>query len=69
MTVSIHTHLDSAIIHIPEVSPLVGKEVRIIIVEEPALRPARDLSALDRVAGTIDLDTQAIDDLRSRSIL
>jgi len=46
----------------------VGKDVRIIIVEEPANRRPRDLSALDRLAGKIDLDYDAIDDLRRRSV-
>ncbi len=69
MTVSIRRHLDSATIHLPEAAPLVGKDVRIIVVEEPVVRPPRDLSALDRLAGKIDLDYEAIDDLRLRSML
>ena len=68
MTVSVHTHLRSSTIHVPEAEALVGKEVRIIMVEEPSPRPPRDLSALDRLAGKIDLDYDAIDDLRRRSI-
>jgi hypothetical protein len=69
MTVSIHTHLHSETIHLPEVAPLVGKDVRIIVVEEPANRPPRDLSLLDRLAGTIDLDFDSIEDLRRRSTI
>ena len=68
MTVSIHTHLRSETIHLPEAAALVGKEVRIIVVEEPSPRPPRDLSALDRLAGKIDLDYEAIEDLRRRSV-
>ncbi len=68
MTVSIHTHLRSETIHLPEAAALVGKDVRIIVVEEPANRPPRDLSALDRLAGKIDLDYDAIEDLRRRSV-
>ena len=68
MTVSIHTHLHSDTIHIPEAAALVGKDVRIIVVEEPAARPRRNLSALDHLAGKIDLDFEAIDDLRRRSV-
>jgi hypothetical protein len=67
MTVSIHTHLNSETIHLPEAAGLVGTNVRIIVVEEPIGRPQRDLSALNRLAGKIDLDYQAIDDLRLRS--
>jgi hypothetical protein len=68
MTISIHKHLDSSTIHLPEATPLVGKDVRILLIEEPINRPRRDLSALDRLAGKIDLDYQAIDDLRCRSV-
>jgi hypothetical protein len=68
MTVSIHTHLHSDTIHLPEAAALVGKDVRIIVVEEPLNRPRHDLSALDRLAGKIDLDFDAIEDLRRRSI-
>lgn len=68
MTVSIHTHLRSETIHLPEVASLVGKHVRIIVVEESAPRPPRDLAALDRLAGKIDLDYEAIEDMRRRSV-
>ena len=68
MTISIHTHLRSETIHLPEAAGLVGKDVRIIVVEEAANRPPRDLSALDRLAGKIDLDYEAIDELRRRSV-
>lgn len=67
--VSIHKHLSSETIHLPEVAPLVGKDVRIIVVEEPAPREPRDLSALDKLAGKIDLDYEAIEDLRRRSVI
>lgn len=69
MAVSVHTHLRSETIHLPEAAGLVGKDVRIIVVEEPINRPPRDLSALDRLAGKIDLDYDAIEDLRRRSAL
>ena len=68
MTVSFHTHLRSETVHLPQAAALVGKDVRIIIVEEPTNRGPRDLSALDRLAGKIDLDYDAIDDLRRRSV-
>ncbi len=65
--VSIRKHLDSDTIHLPEAASLVGKDVRIIVVEDPAPREPRDLSPLDRLAGKIDLDSDAIEDLRRRS--
>jgi len=68
MTVSIHTHLHSDTIHIPEAAGLVGKDVRIILMVESTSTTPRDLSALDRLAGKIDLDFQAIDELRRRSV-
>ncbi len=68
MTISIHRHLSSDTIHLPEAAALVGKDVRIIVVEEPTKRPSPDLSALDRLAGKIDLDYEAIESLRRRSV-
>lgn len=65
--VSIHTHLHSETVHLPEAASMVGKDVRIIVVEEPLARAPRDLSALDLLAGKIDLDYDAIEDLRRRS--
>ena len=64
--VSIRKHLSSETIHLPEAAALVGKDVHIIIVEEPSPRQPRDLSELDRLAGKIDLDYEAIEDLRRR---
>jgi hypothetical protein len=43
MTISIHTHLRSDTIHLPEAAGLVGKDVRIIVMEEPANQTPRDL--------------------------
>lgn len=67
MTVSVHRHLESATLELPEAAGLIGKDVRVIIVEEPSADRRVDLSALDRLAGKIDLDFDAIDDLRQRS--
>jgi hypothetical protein len=69
MTVSIRTHLRSSTVELPEAEALIGKDVRITIVEEPANAPARELASLDRLAGKIDLDFDAVDDLRRRSSL
>ena len=52
---------------LPEAAGLIGKDVRVIIVEEPSADQRVDLSALDRLAGKIDMDFDAIDDLRQRS--
>jgi hypothetical protein len=70
MTVSIRKHLDSDTIHLPEAQGLIGKDVRIILIEEPdGQSKCPDFSALDRVAGNIDLDYQAIEDLRKISMI
>ena len=61
MTVSIRTHLLSETLNLPEAAALIGKDMRIIVVEEPEERGPRDLSALDRLAGKIDLDYEAIE--------
>ena len=68
MTLSIHKHLHSATIDLPEAASLVGKDVHIIVIEEPSGSTPRDLSALDRLAGRINLDYEAIDALRKRSV-
>ena len=68
MTISIHTHLTSDTIHLPEAAGLVGKDVRIIVVEEPKNTVPRDMSAWDCLAGKIDLDYDAIEELRRRSV-
>jgi hypothetical protein len=64
MTISFHTNLRSETIRLHDAAGLVGKDVRIIVVEEPANRRPADLSALDKLAGRIDLDYDAIKDLR-----
>jgi hypothetical protein len=69
MTVSVHTHLRSETIHLPEAAPLIGKDVRIIVVEEPQERPKRDFSVLRSLAGQLDLDYEAIEELRKRSLI
>ncbi|MBC7784706.1 MAG: hypothetical protein H7144_12785 [Burkholderiales bacterium] len=68
VTVSIHRRLQSDTIHLPEAAALVGKEVRIIVLEEPTDTTPCDLSALDRLAGNIDLDYEVIEDLRRWSV-
>jgi virulence-associated protein VagC len=67
MTISFHTNLRSDTVRLPDAAGLVGKDVRIIVVEEPANRPPKDLSALDKLAGKIDLDYDAIENLRRRT--
>lgn len=69
MTVSVRKHLESNTLHLPELDAMLGKDVRIIVVEEVPLACRPDLSRLESLAGKIDLDYQAIDDLRARSLI
>ncbi len=48
---------------------MIGKDVRIIVVEEVEPRAPRDLAALDYIAGKTLLDDDAIEDLRRRSVM
>jgi len=69
MTISVHKKLESETIHLPEAAPLVGKQVRITVEEEPIASPPRDFSTLEKLAGSIELDWDAIEELRRRSTL
>lgn len=70
MTVSVRRHVESETVHIPELIAMIGKDVRIIVVEESQTALGKpDLSALDRIAGKIDLDFGAIEDLRPGSLI
>lgn len=61
MTLSMRKHLYSENLHLPELLPLIGKDVCIIVVEEGEPRSLRDISPLKRLAGHIDLDFAAIE--------
>lgn len=68
--VRIRRRLDSETIHLPELRPMIGKEVEIIVLEQqPAPAAKQDLSALHQIAGKIDLDYDAIEHLRKISTL
>jgi len=70
MTISIRRHLDSQTLILPELEPMIGRDVRIIVIEEPAAGAENtQLAALHRLAGKIDLDFEAVEDLRARSLI
>ena len=70
MTISIRRHIDSQTLVLPELESMIGRDVCIIVVEDSAADGRKpDLAALDRLAGKIDLDYQAIEDLRARSLV
>ena len=83
--IRIHKHLDSESMTLPELKPLVGKDVEIIVLEESAgknrlipdaeeLVRANRLSPAERRAvwkqiGPVDVDEDAIRKLRDASTL
>jgi hypothetical protein len=64
--IKIHTHLDSDTIRLPELRPMVGKDVEIIVIEE-ASTPKRDLSEFFASAGRGLVDADAVRQLREIS--
>jgi hypothetical protein len=69
MTISIRRHIDSQTLVLPELVPMIGRDVHIIIVEDATAGGGKpDLTALECLAGKIDLDYQDIEDLRARSV-
>jgi hypothetical protein len=70
MTVTVLTHIDSSTLCLPELQAFIGKDVRIIVLEEPETKASRPrLKKLRELAGHIDLDFEAIQQLRDRSIM
>jgi hypothetical protein len=66
----IKRRFESPIPELPELNPLIGKDVEIIVLEEPAPAPRKvDMSALDAMAGTDALDFDAIEELRRISTI
>lgn len=66
--VRIRRRIDSDTLHVPELRPMIGKEVEIIVLEEqvqPA--PTGNFAELEALAGNIDLDFDAIEKLREIS--
>lgn len=57
--IRIHTQLDSTTVHLPEIQPLVGKRVEIIVIEEASASADRSEPSLPWVsplAGSIVRD-------------
>jgi hypothetical protein len=77
--IRIHTQVDSETLHLPQIRPLIGKKVEIIVLEESPLKPAPDgdeqSAARGRyedflaLAGQDVIDPNALSDLRSASML
>jgi hypothetical protein len=72
--IRIHRRVDSETLRLPELRELIGKEVEIVVLEEPA--PAsrqpvgrRDYSALAQIAGQDLIDPEAYKEFRAASII
>jgi hypothetical protein len=67
--VRIHTRIDSETLNLPELRPMIGKQVEIIVMEEPAQTMSEhNLAVLDEIAGKIDLHWDAIEKFRDVSM-
>jgi len=71
--VRIRRRIESDTLHLPELKGMIGKDVEITIevtvVEQGAAAPRQDFSKLDELAGQIDFDFEAFENLRKISIL
>lgn len=65
--IRIRKHVVSETLHLPELKPLIGKDVEILVQEEK--NGGRDLAPLFDLAGNIDLDDAACQDLRRISTI
>ena len=66
--ITIHTHLESVTVHLPELGPMVGKDVEIIVREE-APGPREGLERFLKSAGRDLVDPDAVTQLREISKL
>ncbi len=69
-TIHIRKHLDSDILHLPELKPLIGKAVEIIVREQTTSVP--ETSAYDAffaLAGQDVVDPEVLKRLRAASII
>ena len=69
--VRVRKHVDSDTLHLPELRPMIGKDVEIIVIEdsEAPRNAAPDVQKLRELAGQIDFDYEAFEQLREISTL
>ena len=72
--IRVHRCVESDILHVPELKELIGKEVEILVLEEPssqAKQPmgTKDYSALSQIAGLDMIDPEAYKELRAASLI
>jgi len=69
--IHLHQKLDSETLYLPELKPMIGKTVEIIVREEaepPPNPPSSSLSALSEIAGKDLIDPMAYQEIRAASI-
>ena len=66
--IKIHTHLESDTIRIPELQPMVGKDVEITVIEEAA-RTAGSLLEMLKTFDHVPVDLGALEELRRDSMV
>ena len=71
--IRVRRRVDSETLQLPELRELIGKDVEILVLEEPATpgasAAARDYSALARIAGQDLIDPDAYKELRAASMI
>ena len=68
--VRIHRKVESETLRLPELRSMIGKQVEIIVMEEPApASPLSDLSLLQSIAGKDLIDPDALKQLRHASMI
>lgn len=72
--IRVHRCIESDTLQLPELKDLIGKEVVILVLEEPSSplrRPegGRDYSALAQIAGQDLIDPEAYKQLRAASMI
>ena len=72
--IRVRRRVDSETLQLPELRELIGKDVEILVLEEPstaagAAEGERDYSALARIAGQDLIDPDAYKELRAASMI
>ena len=72
--IRIHRYINSETLQLPELKELIGKDVEIVVLEEPTSPPQqstekRDYSALAHIAGQGLIDPDVYKELRAASMI
>lgn len=69
-TLKIRTHIDSETLHLPQIRPMLGKDVLMVITETSEDKESHpDIEPFFALAGNIKLDIEAIRDIREKSMI